>query len=180
MPVVDVPGMIGSSAKEETGKEWMSEAMADLGVVVPGMMSELAGKSMACYVTFEEWTTVEDGLDVRWIGASTSEWTDGYGKPVVKGKISGAKMFGLKVEAELIGMHYKKHPWFPWSVELKCRCEKGSNFSYTLDGVSGAVSSDGTGTTGMRIRTFKFNNFSAAFKEKIEQVGVNMPTSRKY
>ncbi|EGP3924161.1 hypothetical protein IZS40_001724 [Salmonella enterica subsp. enterica serovar Typhimurium] len=29
MPVVDVPGMIGSSAKEETGKEWMSEATAN-------------------------------------------------------------------------------------------------------------------------------------------------------
>ena len=45
MAVVGVGGWIGSSAKAETGKDWMSAAMGTLGVPVPGWMSQLAGKS---------------------------------------------------------------------------------------------------------------------------------------
>ncbi|ELR2335659.1 receptor-recognizing protein, partial [Salmonella enterica] len=45
MAVVGVGGWIGSSAKAETGNDWMSGAMRTLGVSVPGWMSQLAGKS---------------------------------------------------------------------------------------------------------------------------------------
>lgn len=45
MAVVGVGGWIGSSAKAETGNDWMSGAMRTLGVPVPGWMSQLAGKS---------------------------------------------------------------------------------------------------------------------------------------
>lgn len=46
MAVVNVPGWIGSSAVDVTGKRWMTEARVALRLPAAGWMSEMAGKSV--------------------------------------------------------------------------------------------------------------------------------------
>ncbi|EAO3264177.1 receptor-recognizing protein, partial [Salmonella enterica] len=45
MPIVGVPGWIGSSAVSVTGQRWMSAARTAVQLSAAGNMSQLAGRS---------------------------------------------------------------------------------------------------------------------------------------
>lgn len=175
MAVVEVPGYIGSSAKEVTGEEMMSAAMEALGVAVPGMMSEMAGLSMACYVTFEHW--IDETAGMEYYAATSADYPGDFKG---RGKITGAEQFGPTVPATLSGIvfSYDTRGWYSWNMEMYVDVSSSSSFSFQLDGVNGYASSTGSSSYGKY--KFKNNNFSAEFKERFQREGVKMTIYRKY
>ncbi|EFF9979386.1 hypothetical protein BHJ02_005010, partial [Escherichia coli] len=43
-------GWVGSSAKSETGEQWMGAAGTKLGLDKPFMMSQMVGRAMGCKI----------------------------------------------------------------------------------------------------------------------------------
>ncbi|KDY50908.1 phage tail fiber adhesin Gp38 family protein [Escherichia coli 2-460-02_S3_C1] len=46
-------GWVGSSAKSETGEQWMGAAGTKLGLSKPFMMSQMVGRTMGCKIATE-------------------------------------------------------------------------------------------------------------------------------
>lgn len=63
-------GWVGSSAKNETGEQWMSAAGSKLGLGRPFMMSQMVGRSMGCKIATAAYS---DSLGKKW-GAVGPSW----------------------------------------------------------------------------------------------------------
>ena len=63
-------GWVGSSAKNETGEQWMSAAGSKLGLGRPFMMSQMVGRSMGCKIATAAY---RDSLGKKW-GAVGPNW----------------------------------------------------------------------------------------------------------
>ena len=66
-------GWVGSSAKSETGEQWMGAAGTKLGLSKPFMMSQMVGRTMGCKIATEyyKWKS-SDKVD-NW-GAVGADW----------------------------------------------------------------------------------------------------------
>ncbi|HFR2371789.1 TPA: hypothetical protein ACHVHB_003817, partial [Shigella sonnei] len=84
-------GWVGSSAKSETGEQWMSAAGTKLGLGKPFMMSQMVGRSMGCKIATAYYKGNPPDKVENW-GAVGSDW------PLAEknqGTIAGASSCGL-------------------------------------------------------------------------------------
>ncbi|ECN0025513.1 hypothetical protein YM29_00580 [Salmonella enterica subsp. enterica serovar Typhimurium] len=125
-------GWVGSSAKNETGQQWMSAAGSKLGLGRPFMMSQMVGKSVGCKIATAYFKTSIDDKVENW-GAVGADW------PLVdknKGTITGASNCGL---GRLVGIvltqaHYVAG--VPPTAALYISGGRASNITVTVGGVS--------------------------------------------
>ncbi|EMR7383451.1 hypothetical protein WJ707_005000, partial [Escherichia coli] len=66
-------GWVGSSAKSETGEQWMGAAGTKLGLGKPFMMSQMVGRSMGCKIATAYYKGNPPDKVENW-GAVGSDW----------------------------------------------------------------------------------------------------------
>ncbi len=127
-------GWVGSSAKNETGQQWMSAAGSKLGLGRPFMMSQMVGRSTGCKIATAYYKGNPPDKVENW-GAVGSDW------PLAeknKGTITGATSCGL---GRLVGIVLTQAHYIsgvPPTAALYIAGGRASNITVTVGGVSQA------------------------------------------
>ncbi|GAB7740450.1 hypothetical protein [Escherichia coli] len=125
-------GWVGSSAKSETGEQWMGAAGTKLGLGKSFMMSQMVGRSMGCKIATAYYKGNPPDKVENW-GAVGSDW------PLAeknKGTITGASNCGL---GRLVGIVLTQAHFItgvPPTAALYIAGGRASNITVTVGGVS--------------------------------------------